>query len=274
MIKVLSYLAFTMLSLLIQFGVMDYIQAKIDKNAPHKDLNLTSPNHRFSDILKAYSNKSHTLYYQTNLAKFTDEKVKIKSSSAVYMNVTLASPADSDILTTTGAYDILLFDDNTTATEVSSTSESPFYTTTDFENITELSIFNNKNNETAKPVEAPKKRLREKDCYCDLLVRFSLSSIITKNAILIYKFYCEIYFMLQYQVCDINCCCDGDCLETDHKMFDCMEKGKNLSHDDNFCPFQGHSIFYTDNLFCVAHTNLPEKRKITYEEVSIYSIQT
>ncbi|XP_048487623.1 uncharacterized protein LOC105386144 isoform X1 [Plutella xylostella] len=246
MIKVLSYLAFTMLSLLIQFGVMDYIQAKIDKNAPHKDLNLTSPNHRFSDILKAYSNKSHALYYQTNLAKFTDAKVKIKSSSPVYMNVTLASPADGDVLTTTGAYDILLFDDNTTATEVSSTSESSFYTTTDFENITELSIFNNKNNETAKPIEAPKKRLREEDCYCDLL----------------------------YQVCDINCCCDGDCLETDHKMFDCMEKGKNLSHDVNFCPFQGHSIFYTDNLFCVAHANLPEKRKITYEEVSIYSIQT
>lgn len=72
-------------------------------------------------------------------------------------------------------------------------------------------------------------------------------------------------FLFQYNVCDINCCCDNDCSETEKDIFaNCKDDHKNKDKSDNLCypyehfPYQENN--FVDNLFCIIKTNLPEKR--------------
>lgn len=159
--KIITYLAFTLLSIVIQFCVMDYIQEKNKLDDKSIDLNLTSPKKLLNDILKDFTQKPHALYYRTNIAPARN---KIYSNTSI-PEITLKTSTD---LTTSFE---LLYDDNTSVTEDTFTTVTDdIFTTTEFENITEITLFDNKKNSTPiKPNITPKRAL-SKECNCNLLV--------------------------------------------------------------------------------------------------------
>lgn len=63
--KVITYLGFTLLSILIQFSVMDFIQERLQPDEKPLISNITSNRKLFRDILQEYSKKPHALYYRT-----------------------------------------------------------------------------------------------------------------------------------------------------------------------------------------------------------------
>lgn len=81
--------------------------------------------------------------------------------------------------------------------------------------------------------------------------------------------------MLQYQLCDINCCCDGDCTDKERILFNCTEKGIDRPEEAYSCSAQASSPMLSgiENLFCVVKTNLPEKRNTMHKKVHIYNIK-
>lgn len=78
--------------------------------------------------------------------------------------------------------------------------------------------------------------------------------------------------MFQYEVCDINCCCDSDCSESERNLFIvCKDISKKREYSPQLCyPYQyfsGEQDNLIENLFCVVKTNLPEKRSIQSKKV-------
>lgn len=79
---------------------------------------------------------------------------------------------------------------------------------------------------------------------------------------------------LQYQVCDINCCCDSDCADDDRKMFKCVDgSSKTEVNTDGCVSHLSFSSYLIDTglerLFCIAKSNLPDRRKLNRLEVII-----
>lgn len=163
----LGYLAFTLLSILIQFCVMDYIQEKLQIDNQTTDLNITSQRKRLDDVLKEITKRPHALYYRTANKRAVDKS--ISPSLNTYNNSTIP---DISIETTTilssSIFD-LLYDENTSVTDIEdlSTTESLF-TTTEFDNITDITLFDKKNKTSMKPFVSPK--INQRECHCNLLV--------------------------------------------------------------------------------------------------------
>lgn len=82
--------------------------------------------------------------------------------------------------------------------------------------------------------------------------------------------YNVIIFILQYKVCDINCCCDQDCSDVEQKIFQCGKSGitENQNKPDtdgcisHLLDEHRYGSSMLDNLFCVVKTNLPRSRSI------------
>ncbi|KAJ8726356.1 hypothetical protein PYW07_001054 [Mythimna separata] len=233
--KIITYLAFTFLSILIQFCVMDYIQEKIQTEETPK-LDVTTQKQILSDLLKNISSKPHALYYRTH--DVMSRSLKNTSPSRIYSN---SSMSDVNLGTTEGTTTIfdVLYDENTSDTEATTETTTEMYTTsTEFDNFTEITFFETKNQSSSFPSTIPKTKI-SLHCDCNLL----------------------------YKVCDINCCCDQDCSDYEHKLFQCHETSKAENKATDGCISHmldehryGGSML--DNLFCVVKTNLPSKRSI------------
>ncbi|KAI5641474.1 hypothetical protein NE865_06231 [Phthorimaea operculella] len=222
---------------------MDFIQAQIkvndDESIRKIDLNNTSPKRNFSDILQQYAQRPHALYYQAKKEKFVDFLATTENPSTSAKE-NISSESSTGLTISTTIVD-LLYDENTTVTEESSTTMTEsMYTTTefDFDNITEITLFNSKNKTEIKPKNIPKKVV-SKDCSCNLL----------------------------YKVCDVNCCCDDDCTESERKIFTCSESALQ-KEKSNFCYTQFSFLMGSniDDLFCVVKSNLPDKRNVALKK--------
>ncbi|KAL1516568.1 hypothetical protein ABEB36_000468 [Hypothenemus hampei] len=72
---------------------------------------------------------------------------------------------------------------------------------------------------------------------------------------------------LQFNICDINCCCDPDCSQTDKRIFQYCQIESNSYLDDRYCHYtkllyinntQFHWQVDQNGLFCVVRSNKPE----------------
>ncbi|XP_061707144.1 tectonic-1 isoform X1 [Cydia pomonella] len=233
--KVITYLGFTLLSILIQFSVMDFIQERLQPDEKPLISNITSNRKLFRDILQEYSKKPHALYYRT-LNQLQQYK-NLTSTTKKYDNVTLNGSTfetTTDTLSTTFED---LFDESSSMSDVETTTDS-FYTSTEIENVTEFTLFEKKNKTMNKPNSSPKRRFTKDMCHCNLL----------------------------FKVCDINCCCDSDCSEADINLFKNCDKGALDGKRNDVCypqfSIKPQTSNIIGNLFCIAKTNLPEKRNV------------
>ncbi|XP_045487747.1 uncharacterized protein LOC110999839 isoform X3 [Pieris rapae] len=196
MMQPITYLVFTLVSILIQFCVMDFINDTIEEKNKNKMLR------RNLQAMARIVEKPHGLFYQT-----------LSNTS-----IDMTTETSSTILD-------WVYDEN-----ISTTEENLFtdMTTSDYENVTEVTLFNK--NITTKP------NLRKKSegrCGCNIL----------------------------YKTCDINCCCDTDCSDTERMLFskNCKETYlKQLIHPCS--SGQMKQTNFLENLFCISKTNLPDKR--------------
>ncbi|KAF9415045.1 hypothetical protein HW555_007201 [Spodoptera exigua] len=216
----------------MKFCVMDYIQEKI-QTEELLNLSVTTQKQILNDLLKNISSKPHALYYRT----LTSKSLKKVSPSKLYNNSTMP---DVSIGTTDGSTTVfdVLYDENTSDIEVATSTTEMYYTSTEFDNITEITFFETKNNSSSVPSHKPKFS-HNMPCECNLL----------------------------YKVCDINCCCDEDCSDTHYKLFQCQEpsKGDRKSVDGcvtHLLDEQKYGGSMLDDLFCIVKTNLPSKRNI------------
>lgn len=77
------------------------------------------------------------------------------------------------------------------------------------------------------------------------------------------------------KVCDINCCCDGDCSESEIKLFPSCREYKSAKEDtveDHICLSQLPYFDYGNGLFCLAKVNLPKDRNLVIKKVPPYHI--
>lgn len=176
--RLLTYLGFTLLSILIQFSVMDFIQTLMQQDEKLIDsLNGTSQKRHIRDVLKDLSFKPHALYYQTQIDKM-GKNAKLTDNTSL-----------PDLLTTesTTAVFEVLYDDSTSVTEgdASFTTEE-IYTSTEFENVTDITFYDKTNKTKTKP-NTPKKMFNS-NCKCNFLVsnRVQFSFKIVNN-----YYYCE-----------------------------------------------------------------------------------
>lgn len=160
----ITYLCFTLLSIVIQFCLMDFINEKMAVDTTVVDLNSTIvKNNSISHIFGSLKLKPHALYYRTEKSRF-----QIKNKSLMKYNnesITESALTSSTELAIT-VFD-LLYDENVSVTGNDSTTET-FYASSEFDNVTEMTFFDNKPS-TVKPTVIPKKTSTNK-CYCDLLV--------------------------------------------------------------------------------------------------------
>ncbi|XP_038222559.1 tectonic-1 isoform X2 [Zerene cesonia] len=238
--QLITYLGFTLVSVLIQFCVMDFINENIEVDKMIENVSTAHSKREMQAILTKISAKPHGLYYQTNKNAVTN----VKSPFTLYKNASLVDMTTTEISSTILDW---VYDENITTTE-DTLQSTDMFTSTEFENITEITLFEKKST-TVKPNIIPKKT-KSNTCHCDLM----------------------------YKTCDINCCCDIDCSETDRVLFDCEARTcqeQETNHlkfclADNECNNKMTSNFL-ENLFCISKTNLPDKRltDIQFDEAAI-----
>lgn len=171
--RLLTYFAFTLLSVVIQFCVMDFIQEKIESNENLIYLNASNKNNKKSiGILKDYAHDAHALYYRLKTNNAYEEKSGSLVENYPNSSVHLLPQHDDSISTTTElsltVYD-LIYDDDNTSMSYGTTTESIF-TSTEVDNETEITLFE-KTTTTKKPNIAVTKTIKKDKCFCNLLVR-------------------------------------------------------------------------------------------------------
>lgn len=163
--KVVTYLAFTLFSIVINFVVMDFIQDKIrvNNNDSAPDVNVSSTKTHFNDILKHYGQKPHALYYRTHM-----NLVRKIPSTKTYSNASLLESLETSTDVSSTIID-LLYEENASLTEDAyTTATESLLTSTEFDNVTGITLFGTKNATTVRPVIKPKKTVPY--CSCNLLV--------------------------------------------------------------------------------------------------------
>lgn len=164
--KIITYLGFTFLSIVIQFSVMDFIQVKPKIDNKTIDLNDTSPKKKFSDILKDITQKPHALYYRTSMNKIGNSN----TSSMRHNQASLSEFVEETSTAMSTTMLDLLYDDNVTVSEDSFTTfTEPIITSTDYDNVTEITFIDKKNKTSIKPTTKPKRPVGQ-ECDCNLLV--------------------------------------------------------------------------------------------------------
>lgn len=167
--QIVTYLSFTLLSVFIQFSVIDFIQGRLKPDEEPVEPKRVSQRRHLRDVLKDVSFKPHALYYRTQKYK----EIKSNTHAKFIGNVTLTELLATTDITTT-VFDVL-YDENTTISEESFTTES-YYTTTDVDNITEITLFE-KINETATKTDTALKKTVTMDCNCNLMVKIMISKL-------------------------------------------------------------------------------------------------
>lgn len=162
--KVITYLGFTFLSILIQFCVMDFIQEKI-QTEDTTNLDVTTKKEILNDLLKNISSKPHALYYRTHVMT---RSLTNMPPSKVYNNSSMPEVTLATTDGTTTVFDVL-YDENTSDTEATPTSTEMYYTSTQFDNLTEITFFETKNKSSMVPSTTPKINYNM-HCDCNLLV--------------------------------------------------------------------------------------------------------
>lgn len=158
--NILTYIAFTLLSIFIQFSVMDYLQDDENKRV---DLNITSSKIRLNDIKKDLLFMPLALYYHSANNSGMNNK---NGFSKVYRNTSLSNKQQSSTDVTSTMFDLFLYL-NTSTTEGVFTTDSE-YTSIGFDNITEVALFMNKNKTSQSDKTPPIKYNYE--CNCNFLV--------------------------------------------------------------------------------------------------------
>lgn len=163
--KVITYLAFTLLSIVINFAVMDFIQEKIriGNEDAVPDVNTSSAKTHFNDILKHYGQKPHALYYRSHIN--LERKIP---STKTYSNASFLESLETSTDISSTIIDVLYDENSSTTEDAYSTATESLLTSTEFDNVTEITIFGTKNTTTIRPVMKPKKPIRY--CSCNLLV--------------------------------------------------------------------------------------------------------
>ncbi|CAB3249996.1 unnamed protein product [Arctia plantaginis] len=216
---------------------MDFIQEKIEIKKNPKKVNSTTQKRIVEEFLLNITNKPHALYYRTitnkNLEKPAPIRNKLSEMNYSNSSVPTVPSGTTDISTT--VFDVL-YDESTSITETAQTTES-FYTSTEFDNITEITFFEASNKTSLIPNNVPKTNYK-KYCGCNLL----------------------------FEVCDINCCCDPECSNDELKQFECDKNNNDDLSTDGCVSHLLHGALRwsssLNNLFCVVKTNLPHKRNI------------
>ncbi|RVE49623.1 hypothetical protein evm_005755 [Chilo suppressalis] len=213
---------------------MDYIQDNLKLEEEQTDINVTSRKKRYDDMFKSIKQTPHALYYRTHLNK---DSLKVSQSMKSYSNLSVPETEMSTMITNSIIDEF--YYENISTTEDAFTTET-LYSTTEIDNVTEITFYNKKNKTTLQPY-VPKKNLENKNCGCDLL----------------------------YRVCDISCCCDNDCSEKDKKLFvNCNDISSHHVEESQYACFEAHGfevsqredeINLYDNLFCIVKNNVPSK---------------
>ncbi|KAJ0181849.1 hypothetical protein K1T71_002571 [Dendrolimus kikuchii] len=229
--RILTYFVFTLLSIFIQFCVMDFIQEKMQIGRKQTDLRKTSQKVQLNGIIQNISNlKSHALYYNITPSNFIWNTAVNQVIDLEVTNVSI-EPKTTD--NPSSVYDF--YDENSSMTEFTSVT-AIILTSTDIDNITEITLFH-LNNQSSK-ANIPKTNFN-KDCNCNFL----------------------------YKICDINCCCDYDCNKHQQKLFSCSSNNKDVFNKHNkSCNYFLPQSNIVNNLLCIAKTNLPDKRIIKQEK--------
>ncbi|CAK1603133.1 unnamed protein product [Parnassius mnemosyne] len=229
--RLLTYFAFTLLSVVIQFCVMDFIQEKIEHEENAVYLNETTKGKQNSiGILKDYTHNAHALYYRLNAGEIKNVS-RTKYSNSSLLNYPFSTTTEPSFT----VYD-MLYDENISVADGVSTTET-FFTSTELDNVTEITLFENTSTTTKPEIIEKKTRYVDTLCYCNFM----------------------------YKQCDINCCCDDDCSEEENKLFRRCRTHLFVNVRNQWprnlltCGENDVSGIF-GNLFCIAKTNLPDKR--------------
>ncbi|KPJ15118.1 Tectonic-1 [Papilio machaon] len=217
----LTYFAFTLLSVVIQFCVMDFIQEKVDVDENPIAYNESLDKHSM-DMLKDDEPNTLALYYRSNRNSY--EKV----TGTKYPNTSLRNVSIST--STEVAFTVLdvLYDENLTTTDITFTTD--ITSSTELDNVTDITLFE-QTSTTTRPTTGTKKTKPGNFCFCNLI----------------------------YKQCDINCCCDEECSLIDIELFDeCNNFWQHKKHP-LACGESSTSNGF-GNLLCIAKTNLPDQR--------------
>ncbi|XP_047544245.1 tectonic, partial [Vanessa atalanta] len=240
--KPITYLCFTLMSILIQFCLMDFINERIQTGDTFIDHKKTVTGN-LSFVLKNIKEKPHALYYRDEsqrLHKNINETEKKKYSNSSIQISTFTTSTDF-----TSTFFDLLYDENVSMAADTTLATETYFNESEYDNVTDITFFDIKT--TPKPTETPKKNVNENNCACNLL----------------------------FNKCDINCCCDSECTITELNLFkNCKRENENQCFNYNrklqyFCFFQDTCNRDTSNVFdhflCIDKVNLPYKRK-TYNK--------
>lgn len=165
----LTYFAFTLLSVVIQFCVMDFIQEKAELDEKTIAYN-ESINKQTMDKLKDEPN-TLALYYRSsrNGYKKIKELSGIKYSNSSLHNVSVSTSTELAFT----IFDVL-YDENVSTTDITFTTE--FISSTELDNVTEITLFE-QTSTTTRPALGTKKATPGNACYCDLLVIINLKPL-------------------------------------------------------------------------------------------------
>lgn len=159
--KPITYLCFTLLSIAIQFCLVDFINGGGQSNNTVTDGNSKNVAGNITNMLKHIKEKPHALFYRTAI-----QKDQVNMEQQKYNNLTITSMVTTTEYSST-LFDLLFEENSSTIGDNTITTET-YYTSSDLDNVTEINLFDKKST-TTKPTEMPKTH-KNKKCHCDLMV--------------------------------------------------------------------------------------------------------
>nr|XP_026487362.1 uncharacterized protein LOC113394315 [Vanessa tameamea] len=166
--KPITYLCFTLMSILIQFCLMDFINERIQTGDTFIDHKKTVARN-LSFVLKNIKEKPHALYYQDEsqrLHKNINGTEQKKYSNSSIQISTFTTSTDF-----TSTFFDLLYDENVSMADTTLAPETSF-NESESDNVTDITFFDIKT--TPKPTETPKKNVNANNCACNFLVGITI----------------------------------------------------------------------------------------------------
>lgn len=152
---VMVYLYFTLLSIVVQFCIMDLSE--------RKKLSRLNGTNAEENHFKKLIDEPHALFYKVDENDLRQNIEKLPKYSNSSLPVTQFY--EKDYYGTSTMYDVF-FEENLTA----NTETTEVYISTDYPNVTEFEAFPKTNSTKFTPKTKPKKS-KDNNCFCDLLVK-------------------------------------------------------------------------------------------------------